>query len=95
MAIRVEVKCINKGDRQNIHTHITDIGGINPDGGKWKLSQAEAISGIEINKYEFFVRRGGAEVEVIVALSQYNNKYLKTVADGLTPDNLLSLPECP
>jgi Protein of unknown function (DUF3892) len=31
--------------------------------------------------------------EVIVALSRYGNKYLKTVADGDAPNNLLALPE--
>jgi len=28
-------------------------------------------------------------------MSRFGNKYLKTVADGEQPNNLLSLPECP
>jgi hypothetical protein len=32
---------------------------------------------------------------VVVAVSRYGNKYIKTTADGEQPDNLLSLPECP
>lgn len=34
-------------------------------------------------------------VWVIVATSQYGNKYLKTDNDGEQPNNLLILPECP
>jgi hypothetical protein len=32
--------------------------------------------------------------DVIVAISRYGHKYLKTVADGEQPNNLLSLYEC-
>jgi hypothetical protein len=32
---------------------------------------------------------------VIVAVSQWGNKYIKTTADGVHPNNLLALPECP
>jgi hypothetical protein len=43
----------------------------------------------------FHVRVGGRPVRVIVAVSRFGNKYLKTEADGAEPNNLLSLPECP
>jgi hypothetical protein len=32
--------------------------------------------------------------EVIIA-THLGHKYLKTTADGVHPDNLLALPECP
>ena len=32
--------------------------------------------------------------DVVVAVSRFGNKYLKTVADGDQPNNLLSLYEC-
>jgi hypothetical protein len=95
MAISVEIKCINKTDRYNAHERISHVGGINPDGGRWKLTQEAAILGIESGKYAFTVTAGGRTVDVIVAESRFGNKYLKTVADGEQPDNLLSLPECP
>ena len=41
-----------------------------------------------------FVQVRGQMVNVIVAVSRYGNKYLKTVADGEQPNNLLSLYEC-
>jgi len=31
---------------------------------------------------------------IIVAVSKYGHKYLKTESDGEEPNNLLSLPEC-
>lgn len=94
MASRIEIQCINKTDRYNPHERIQRIGGINPDGSRWSLSQQDAVAGIEQGKYEFYVSRGGRTVAVLVALSATGHKYIKTVADGQQPDNLLSLPEC-
>lgn len=95
MADRHEVKCINKSDRMNAHERITHIGGVNADNTRWKITQEQAIDGIESGKWSFFVSRGGSTVNVIVAISRFGNKYLKTQNDGEQPDNLLSLPECP
>jgi hypothetical protein len=57
-------------------------------------SEEEAIDGIENDKWDFFVNRGGRVAKVVVAISRYGHKYLKTEADGEMPDNLLSLYEC-
>lgn len=92
---RHEVSCVRKSNRYNPHESILGIGGINPDGTRWYATQEQAIGWIESGKYEFFVRVGGREVKVIVAVSRYGNHYLKTEADGEEPNNLLSLPECP
>lgn len=37
----------------------------------------------------------GQTAIVVVAVSRFGNKYIKTEADGEQPNNLLSLPECP
>jgi hypothetical protein len=95
MASRHQVQCVNKSDRQNPHERITHIGGRNGDGSSWKLTQQDAIKGIEDGKWQFYVSRDGRAVNVIVEVSRYGNKYLKTEADGEQPNNLLSLPECP
>jgi hypothetical protein len=95
MGTRHRVLCITKSDRFNPHERITHLGGRNIDGTRWYITQEAAISGIESGTWEFFVDRGGRIVDVVVAISRYGYKYLKTVADGDQPDNLLSLSECP
>jgi hypothetical protein len=94
MASIHEIVCVNKSDRPNPHERITHVGGRNGDGTRWWITQQQAIDGIEAGKWSFFVNRGGGTVNVVVAVSRFGNKYLKTVADGEQPDNLLSLPEC-
>jgi hypothetical protein len=94
MAESHQVTCINKTDRPNPHERIRNIGG-QTGGTRWKLSQQEAIDGIESGKWSFYVSAAGKTVKVIVAIGRWGNKYLKTEADGEQPDNLLSLPECP
>lgn len=94
MSVAHEIKCINKSDRQSAHQRITAIGGVNADGSNWKISQEKAIAGIEQGQWKFFVKAQSRAVDVIVAVSRLGNKYLKTVADGEQPNNLLSLYEC-
>jgi len=94
MTIRAEIKCINKTDRQSAHERIRNVGGVNPNGERWRLTQPDAIAGIENGTYSFWTNGGGKPVDVIVA-THNGNKYLKTRNDGDQPNNLLSLPECP
>jgi hypothetical protein len=94
MSTRYQITCINKTDRTSAHERIRKVGGV-ASGTRWTLTQEEVITSIEQGKYSFFVNRGGHEANVLVATSRYGNKYIKTVADGEQPDNLLSLPECP
>jgi hypothetical protein len=94
MAENVQVGCINKRQHQNPHERIQNIGGTNPNGTRWKLSETQAIADIRASKFNFWVSVAGKTVGVVVA--QHNGRdYLKTEADGYAPNNLLSLPECP
>lgn len=92
--VRARIHCIVKTDRQNPHERIQYIGGINPDGGRWKVTQPEAIQKMESGEWEFYVEEGGKTVDVVVA-THNENKYIKTKPDGIQPDNLLALPTCP
>ncbi len=95
MSDRHRVLCVKKTDRSDPHERIRQIGGENPDGTPWRLTQEDAIAGIEQGRWTFFVERpAGDAVNMVVATSRYGNKYLKTAADGDQPNNLLSLREC-
>jgi hypothetical protein len=93
MATRLRIRCINKSDRYNPYERITHVGGGTP-GNRWRQTQEQTIREIENNEYGYYVEEDGKSVDVIVA-THSGNKYLKTKADGVQPDNLLSLPECP
>lgn len=94
MALSVQISCIHKQPRLNPHERISHVGGVNSDGTRWKLSLDQAIAGIENGTWQFWTSGGGTSAWVIVA-THNGHKYLKTVADGLHPDNLLALQECP
>jgi len=92
MADRHQITCINKSNRNDPHDRITHVGGQGKE--RWKITQQEAINGIEQGKWDFYVNVGGKSVNVIVA-ERNGRKYLKTENDGVDPNNLLSLSECP
>ena len=94
MATSHRVGCINKTNRTSPHERISHIGGVGADGNRWKITQPAAIEGIETHQWSFYVSERGHTVDVIVAVHS-GHKYLKTRNDGVHPDNLLSLPECP
>lgn len=95
MAERHQVRCINKSDRPSAHERIKNIGGVNNDNTRWSLRLDRAIAGIESGKWQLYVvGADGKSVDVVIATNE-GRKYLKTANDGVTPNNLLSLPECP
>ena len=93
MAERREISCINKNDRDSAYERIKHVGGIHL-GTRWKFTVDDAIWYIENGTYSFYTRVSSHERKVVVA-TRLGKKYLKTEADHDTPDNLLSLPECP
>lgn len=78
MATIHEVNSISKSISANGIEMITHIGGCGNDSRSWKISQQEAISGIENNMWEFFVKRGSETVKLIISKCPLGNKYLTT-----------------
>lgn len=94
MATSVQILCINRTTRTDPHERISNVGGKNSDGARWKLTLDQAIAGIEEGKWAFWTMGGGEKADVIIA-TRNGRKYLKTKADDVQPDNLLKLPDCP
>ncbi len=95
MPSRYQIHCVTPSDRLNHDRRIRSIGGVNADGARWRISEATAIAGIESGEWSFYISRAGQAVEIVVALSKYGIKYIKTADDGgLHPDTLLALPQC-
>jgi hypothetical protein len=94
MAERHRVRCVDKTDWTSYDDRIRRIGGTNSVGVNWRLTHEEAIDAIEARRWDFYVERAGGSVDVIVAISGFGNKYLKTTADGDEPTDLLALPDC-
>ncbi|MCP3397116.1 MULTISPECIES: DUF3892 domain-containing protein [unclassified Bradyrhizobium] len=93
MARLARICCVKKTDRMNPHERISIVGGVYPDGRRWKKSVSQTIKDIESGEWEFYVEENGLTAGLLVA--QHNgHKYIKTAADDIQPDNLLSLAEC-
>lgn len=91
---RYLICCIQRSDLVNHDRRIRHIGGVNRDGARWKLSVEDAIEAIESGRWSFYIERGGREFPVVVTISKYGSKYIKTADDSLQPESLLALPEC-
>lgn len=92
---RYRIHCIGRSDRLNHDRRIRRIGGVNPDGARWQISEAAAIAGIETGRWSFYISRAGRDVDIVVVTSRYGNKYIKAADDdGLHPEGLLALGEC-
>jgi hypothetical protein len=92
---RYQICCVSRSDHLNHHLRIRAVGGVNPDGARWRMAEADVIAAIEAVRWSFYIRQAGREQAVVVAVSRYGSKYLKGADDRLAPDSLLALPECP
>jgi Protein of unknown function (DUF3892) len=94
MAQKIEIESISKSEEESNTGRITHIGGTNHCR-PWRMTQEKAIEYIENGTYLFFIVKEYAKMDVVIATDSDKNKYLKSFADGTTPDNLLKLKECP
>ena len=75
-------------------TRIVDVGGVDDAGVHWHLSEEEAILAIRSEGRRFYVEQPeGDRVDVVIARTGSGREYLKTIADGDRPNNLLALPD--
>lgn len=89
----VRVTCINKLNRQSNHEGITHLGG--GDGSnRWRWTRQQVIDSITAGTNTFFTLENSNRGDIGV-VDGPTGRYVRTYADGLPNDNLLSLPECP
>lgn len=89
-----EVNAINKPNRYSAHEHITHIGNNNIP--RWRITREDAIRRIDSKSDSFYVIDQLTRKKAYIGIVREANKlpYLRTYADGIWRDNLLSLPEC-
>lgn len=87
-----QITCIRKRDRMSAHEHITHVGN-----GEWIITREEVIRLIDSGEATFYVtdsRTGKTSWVGVVRPNDGRSPFIRTHADSLWNDNLLSLPEC-
>lgn len=89
-----QVTCITKPHPNSTHEHITHVG--NPQA-NWVWTREAVIASIDGKTNTFYVLdpRSGKRANVGVVRPTNGSPYLRTYADGVWNDNLLSLDQCP
>lgn len=84
----VQVTCVNKQPRYNPYEGISHLGGRG-----WRWTREQVIASIQAKTNTFYTMWNNQRAEIGIVNGQ-NGPYLRTYADGLWNDNLLSLNEC-
>ncbi len=89
-----EIRCITKSHPQGGHEHITHVG--NRVTANWYWTVEQVIQSIDSNTNTFYVKdpKTGKRANVGVVRPAQGRAYIRTYADGVWNDNLLSLPAC-
>jgi Protein of unknown function (DUF3892) len=82
-----------KSDKANPQPRVRYVGGMNPDGSRWNLSEDAAIAGMKEGKWRFWTAGGKKSVWVVTAKSASGREYLKAETDWVQPATLLALPD--
>jgi len=90
----LQVSCIDKIPRMDIHNSIRSIGG-GYGSAAWKHSEATAISNINNRIHSYYVKPLYSDAVDVIVSSRNGKQYLKTKNDREHENNLLSLPQCP
>jgi hypothetical protein len=87
-----QITCINLSQGGTHHEHITHVG----NGSQWRSTVAEVVAWIKSSANTFYVKDSrGNRANVGVVEPSGRAPYLRTYADGVWTDNLLSLTSCP
>jgi hypothetical protein len=89
-----EITCIKKQTFGTTHEYITHVG--NLQSANWLWTKEDVIKSIDGRTNTFYVFDKSRIIKAYVAVVRpaIGSPYLRTHADGVWTDNLLSLPEC-
>ncbi len=93
----VKITCINKdnGDHFDPHEAITHLGWINENTQETnKSTLRQMVDFLEQGNSAYVRDVWGNIAYLVVRISRFGNKFVKTVADGKETNNLLQLIEC-
>jgi hypothetical protein len=93
----VRINCINKagGNHEDPHTAISFLGWVNEQNlESGKSSRLEMYEWIKQGGQAYVRDSYGNTIFVGTATTAFGTKYVRTYADRVWTDNLLSLPEC-
>ncbi len=89
--LRITAVARGIGDEERI----VAVGGVRPDGMRWRMTVEEAIAAIARGDRFYVEEPIGDPVDVVVSHTGRGLRYLRTVADADRPNNLLALPDLP
>lgn len=88
------VECIVKADPASPFQGIQSFGGRNKQGFNWRLSREQLIAKVRGGETFYVENPAGRRAELVIAHADNGVEYLRTLADGVGSDNLLSLRDC-
>ena len=94
----IRITCIGKdnGDHYDPHEGILNFGWVDDKTGNTGIStRAAMIDFLEKGNSAYVKGSFNRIAWLVVSVSRYGNKYIKTIADDRETNNLLALAECP
>jgi hypothetical protein len=93
----IKITCINKdnGHHEDPHLAISYLGWLDENTKEsGKYSRLQMVDFLEKGNTAYVKDYFGNIAYLVVRVSQFGNKFVKTIADGKVTNNLLTLMEC-
>lgn len=87
-----QILCVDRSKQIEPHERIVRIGGENADGSTWRITQDEAVAGIQNRRWRFWAHVAGESVWAFAARWPWGQLYLEV--EAARPLLLLTLPPC-